>query len=219
MNAGYFITGTDTNSGKTWVTVSLMRKFRKQGLSVVGMKPVAAGCQRLDGRLTNPDALLIQENCSFQLSYEQINPYAFTMPVSPHIACGDTVVDSEKIMLGLVGLWQTADVVIVEGAGGWLSPLGKSLDNASLAQALQLPVILVVGMRLGCINHARLTAAAVTTSMLPFAGWVGVELSPDMPGFHENLDYLMNSLDAPLLGVLPYSPGADFDGLSEKFNF
>ncbi len=165
MRTGFFITGTDTDVGKTWVTVALMRRFRRQGFAVAGMKPVAAGCDWREGRLKNQDALLIQENSKPALAYEQVNPYAFERPVSPHLACGGVDVRLDLILDVFKGMQKNADRVLVEGAGGWLSPLGMAFDNADLAVALQIPVILVVGIRLGCINHARLTFQAIRKLM------------------------------------------------------
>ncbi len=211
MKTGYFITGTDTDSGKTWVTVALMRKLRQQGFTVAGMKPVAAGCEWREGQFKNPDALLIQENATLTLAYEQINPYAFELPISPHIACGDADVNFQHILSVFATLKRNADAMLVEGAGGWLSPLSRAFDNANLAEAMGLPVILAVGMRLGCINHARLTFQAIKSAGVDCAGWVAVEVVPEMHGFQANLEYLKHCLDAPLLGVLPHKPGADFD--------
>lgn len=217
MKTGFFITGTDTDVGKTWVTVALMRRFRRQGFAVAGMKPVAAGCERQDGRLKNQDALLIRENASMALEYEQVNPYAFELPVSPHLACGDAEVSLETILAGFSRLRQQADVVIVEGAGGWLSPLSLAFDNADLAVAMKMPVILVVGMRLGCINHARLTFQAIRHAGAKCAGWVAVETVPGRADFQANLAFLKSRIDAPLLGVLPHLPEADFDFLGMQF--
>lgn len=217
MKTGFFITGTDTDVGKTWVTVALMRRFRRQGFAVAGMKPVAAGCERQDGRLKNQDALLIRENASMALEYEQVNPYAFELPVSPHLASGDIEVSLDTILAGFSRLRQQADVVLVEGAGGWLSPLSLAFDNADLAVAMNMPVILVVGMRLGCINHARLTFQAILQAGVSCAGWVAVEIIPARADFEANLNFLKSRIDAPLLGVLPHLPEADFDFLSMQF--
>ncbi|OQW77943.1 MAG: dethiobiotin synthase [Proteobacteria bacterium ST_bin11] len=216
MKAGFFITGTDTDVGKTWTTIALMRWFQMQGLTVVGMKPVAAGCEFQQGMLKNSDALLMQHYASVSLEYAQINPYAFAAAVSPHVARGDVEVSLTHIVDGFIDLQSLADVVLVEGAGGWYSPLSDVLDNAGLAQAMDLPVILVVGIRLGCINHARLTMSAIRQTGLSCAGWVAVQIDLMMPGFDGNLAFLHEVLDAPLLGVLPYSANADFEILATK---
>lgn len=218
MKAGFFVTGTDTDVGKTWATIALMRWFQAQDLSVVGMKPVAAGCEWQDGILKNSDALLMQQYASLPLEYELINPYAFAAAMSPHLACGDVEVSEGAIADAFMRLRQLVDVVIVEGAGGWYSPLSDVLDNAGLAEALHLPVILVVGIRLGCINHARLTMSAIRQSGLPCAGWVAVQIDQAMPGFDGNLAFLREILGPPLLGVLPFLAVADFDLLATKLN-
>ncbi|QWF70419.1 dethiobiotin synthase [Methylomonas paludis] len=219
MNSGFFITGTDTDVGKTWVSVALLRKFRRQGYTVAGMKPVAAGCEWRDDCLRNGDALLLQANSVPQLNYSQINPYAFAMPVSPHLACGEIQVNLAHILDQLQTIRQRADWVLVEGAGGWLSPLSSSLDNAGLAVALQLPVIMVVALRLGCLNHARLTYQAVCQQGLPCAGWVAVEIEAGRTDVHANLDYLRRHIAAPLLGVMPYQAIPDFDVLADNLSF
>ncbi|MGZ0079310.1 dethiobiotin synthase [Methylomonas sp. YC3] len=218
MKSAFFITGTDTNVGKTWTTIALMRYLQMQGLSTVGMKPVAAGCEWHDGMLKNSDALLMQQYASVPLEYREINPYAFEAAISPHLACGGVDVSVDVVSDGFTRLQQRADVVLVEGAGGWYSPMSGVLDNAGLAQALRLPVILVVGVRLGCINHARLTMSAIRQAGLSCAGWVAVQIDQAMPGFDGNLTYLRERLDAPLLGILPFSAAGDFELLAAKLS-
>jgi len=218
MTVGFFVTGTDTDVGKTWATVSLIRWFQRHGLVVAGMKPVAAGCKWLDGGLKNADALLMQQHASLPTPYELINPYAFEAAVSPHLACGDVELSLEVILDAYAQLRAQADVLLVEGAGGWYSPLSASLDNAGLALAMGLPVILVVGVRLGCINHARLTVRAIQQAGLRCAGWVAVQIDKTMPGFDGNVAFLRETLDAPLLGVLPNLLVADFDFLAAKLD-
>lgn len=216
MSSGFFITGTDTNVGKTWSTLALMRALQMRGLIVNGMKPVAAGCQWMQGGWKNADALLLQQHASRALDYRRINPYAFQLPVSPHIACGDTEVKLDVILNDFGFLKARSDCVLVEGAGGWFSPLCREWDNAYLAKALQLPVILAVGMRLGCINHARLTNQAIRRSGCTLAGWVAVRIEKDMPEFQANLDFLRAGIEAPLMGVLPYMPHPDFAYLASR---
>lgn len=215
MKRGYFITGTDTNIGKTWSSIALMRAMQLQGNSVVGMKPVAAGCDWFQGGWKNQDALLFQRFASRALDYQYINPYAFKDPVSPHIACGDTAVDISEIISKFQYLQSCSEIVLVEGAGGWFSPLSKSWDNAFLARALQLPVILVIGLRLGCINHARLTYQAIQQSGLQMSGWLAVKIDENMQSCQANLDYLHDCIDAPCWGVLPSMPNADFTELAK----
>ena len=213
---GLFMTGTDTDVGKTWSTVALMRALQRQGHIVAGMKPVAAGCIWTEAGLRNQDALLLQQHASRTFDYDLINPYAFEAAVSPHSARGDVEVSLGRIVRAHELLKSQVDVLLLEGAGGWYSPLSQTFDNAQLAMALQLPVIIVVGMRLGCINHALLTWRAVRSSALPCAGWIAVTLDADMPAFGDNLAFLQASIDAPLLGVLPHLLTADFDALSNE---
>jgi dethiobiotin synthetase len=214
MEKGYFITGTDTNAGKTWATIALMRYFKNQGKSVAGMKPVASGCVIQDGRLKNEDALLIQENGSLQIDYDLINPYAYEPPVSPHIAGINNPVKLELLVAKFELLKKLTDIVVVEGAGGWYSPLNEREANSDLAIALALPVILVVAIRLGCINHARLTYQAIVQSGVNCAGWIAVCTDPELLNRDENILSIKAAVAVPLLGVLPYMEVADFDFLS-----
>ncbi len=214
MRRGYFITGTDTGVGKTWVTLAVMRYFSLRGATVVGMKPVAAGCEAVDGLLKNSDALLLQQHSDLAVDYRQINPYAYAMPVSPHIAGVHDPVVLDVVLRDFQALQGLADMVMVEGAGGWLSPLSERLDNADLAKALGLPVILVVAIRLGCINQARLSLLAIKRSGVVCAGWVAVCNDPDMQAKQANMDYLQAALEAPLLSVMPYLAAIDADLLA-----
>ncbi|HEY8095923.1 MAG TPA: dethiobiotin synthase [Methylobacter sp.] len=216
MEKGYFITGTDTNVGKTWATIALMWYFKNQGKSVAGMKPVASGCLMQDGQLKNDDALLIQENASLPIDYDLINPYAYEPPVSPHIAGENNPVELDKLIAGFELLKTLADVVVVEGAGGWYSPLNDREANSDLAKALVLPVIMVVAIRLGCINHARLTYQAIKQSGVDCAGWIAVCTDPDLLSRDENIQAIRTAVDATLLGVLPYREVADFDFFAEQ---
>jgi len=216
MEQGYFITGTDTNAGKTWATIALMRYFKQQGKTVVGMTPVAAGCTTQNGQLKYEDAMLIQENSSVKIDYDLINPYAYESPVSPHIAGINNPVNLAKIIEKFYTLKALAEIVLVEGAGGWHAPLNDHEDISDLAKALGLPVIIVVAIRLGCINHAQLTWQAIRYSGIPCAGWIAVCVDPDMLKPDENICTIKTALDVPLLGVLPYLSNADFDLLAGK---
>ncbi len=205
MTKGFFITGTDTGVGKTWLTLGLMHYFKRQKKTVAGMKPVAAGCDWLQGGWKNDDALNIQANASIELPYSLINPYAFRMPVSPHLACEGSDVDITRIRENLTIIRQQVDVVLVEGAGGWYSPLSETMDNSFLATSLELPVILVVAIRLGCINQALLSWRAIQDSAVECAGWVAMQVEPDMPMAEENISYLQEHItEAPLLGIVPF---------------
>lgn len=219
MKQGFFITGTDTDVGKTWVTVALMHYFKAQELSVIGMKPVAAGCEWVDGHLKNDDALLLQQHASVTINYQTINPYAFALPVSPHLACLHNEVSLEVITNAFQHLKTQADVILVEGAGGWLAPLSNTLDISDLAIAIKLPIIVVVAIRLGCINHARLTLQAIQQSEVDCAGWIAVCLDPTMQKSDENIQTIQAKTTVPLLGILPFLEQADFDLLAKQLHF
>lgn len=212
----FFVTGTDTDVGKTCVTISLLLALQQQGKRAVGMKPVAAGCDWQSGRWVNADAQWLQRYSQPIPAYDCVNPYAFEAAVSPHVACGDTDVAMPVIQSAFAELKAQADCVVVEGAGGWLSPISQQLSNADLAVSLGLPVIVVVAVRLGCINHARLTLAAIAESGQSFVGWVAVERAPRSGDFDANVAYLQQCLNAPLLGVLPHQPNLDFEFLAQQ---
>lgn len=216
MEKGYFITGTDTNVGKTWATIALMRYFKSQGKSVAGMKPVASGCLIQGGRLKNEDALLIQANASLPIDYDLINPYAYELPVSPHIAGVNNPVKLGQLAAGFETLKTLADIIVVEGAGGWYAPLNERETISDLAKLLALPVIMVVAIRLGCINHARLTYQAVAQSGVNCVGWIAVCTERELLGGDQNIQTIKSTVDAPLLGVLPYREVADFDFFAEQ---
>jgi dethiobiotin synthetase len=203
--AGYFITGTDTGIGKTVVTLGLMRWLQDQGLRVAAMKPVASGCERTPLGLRNADALQLQTQASMPLDYAEVNPYAFEPPIAPHIAAGQAGVriDLDIIQQGVRQLAGCSDVVCVEGVGGWLVPLNDRETLADLAAGLGLGVVLVVGMRLGCLNHALLTARAIEASGAPLAGWVANGLPPVPDYLEENINTIKSKISAPLLGVVP----------------
>jgi dethiobiotin synthetase len=204
--SAWFVTGTDTGVGKTYTTCALIHAARRAGLRAVGMKPVAAGAMRVNGCMANEDALRLQAAGSFDPGLETLNPYCLTSPVAPHIAAREEGVriEAAPIHAALARLRERADCVFVEGAGGFCVPLGPDYDMAMLARELKLPVILVVGMRLGCINHALLTAEAIAARGLPLAGWIANRIDPQMARADENIATLQDRLPAPLLGVLAY---------------
>ena len=218
MTQGYFITGTDTDAGKTCATLALMRYFKRQGKSVLGMKPVASGCTLQSGELKNADALLIQEHASIAVDYQLINPYAYELPISPHIAGIHNPVKLAVIVERFNSLKALADVVIVEGAGGWYAPLNTQDDISDLANALALPVILVVGLRLGCINHAKLSYQAIQLLGIACAGWIAVCVDPDLLNRDENIQTITAALPVPLFGILPYQQPLDFELLADQIN-
>jgi len=220
MAKGYFITGTDTGIGKTWSTAALMQYFKNQGRSVIGMKPIASGCDEVEGELENEDALLLQKHASLELPYQEINPYAFALPVSPHIAAAEA---GEEIQVdSIVELYQQlekkAEIVLVEGVGGWLVPINKQHSVADLAIALKLPVIIVVGVRLGCINQARLTFAAIEQAGMECCGWIASCVEQDMLMLEENIQTIKEGTSMPLLAVFPYSKVLEVDEFSRKLN-
>ena len=205
---GFFITGTDTGVGKTWISCGLITALRQRGHTVIGMKPVASGCQRTAAGLRNEDALRLQAVSSVQLSYEAVNPYAFEPPIAPHIAACEARVEIafERICESAAMLGRHGDYLIVEGAGGWRVPLSKQGDIGALAQVLGLPVVLVVGVRLGCINQALLSAEAIVARGLPLVGWTANVIDPTTERLAENLQLLRNEIFAPCLGVVPFLP-------------
>ncbi len=205
MNPAYFLTGTDTEIGKTFITCALLHRARLDGQCAVGLKPVAAGT---DAAGLNDDVEAIRAASSRELPRAIVNPYCFSAPVAPHIAAAEAGVeiDFAPIIAASHQARQTADLTIVEGVGGFRVPLGSDRDSADLAVALALPVILVVGMRLGCINHALLTAEAIAARGLTLIGWVANRIDPAMARFEENLSALQSRLPAPLLGCVPHAP-------------
>ncbi len=206
MKPGFFITGTDTGVGKTWFTVLLIRYLQQHGLRVNGMKPIASGAQQQFGGLVNEDATAILASCSDQLAYEQVNPLVYEPPVAPHIAAAKAQlpIDIDQIMQAYVALQELGDCTIVEGVGGWRVPINQQQTLGYLAKQLQLPVVMVVGLRLGCINHALLTAEAIRADGLEFAGWVISTLENDYLYRDETLATLEAMLQMPMLAEIPY---------------
>lgn len=207
MAVGYFITGTDTGIGKTVVSCALLHRFATSGKRVVGMKPIVAG--RENDKWMDVD--LLRAASSVQITHDQANPYAFIPPVAPHIAAqqAGVSIDLSVIRKASIELQEIADIVIAEGAGGFLVPLDNQHDGADLAQALSFPVILVVGLRLGCLNHALLTAQAIRVSGQSLVGWVANCIEPNMLELDMNIDTLRQRLDCPLLGILPFKTEID----------
>lgn len=202
----YFVAGTDTEIGKTFVTCTLLHAARNRGLTAIGMKPIAAGAETVNGEFINEDAARLRAAGSFDPGLALLNPYCLTSPIAPHIAAAEEGVriDAGRIRDAFAALTTRADVVFVEGVGGFRVPLDDDYDTADLARDMGLPVILVVGMRLGCINHALLTAEAIAARGLNLAGWVANRIDPAMLRFEQNLDALRQRLSAPLLGVVPF---------------
>jgi dethiobiotin synthetase len=198
----WFIAGTDTEIGKTFSATALLYALKNAGIRAVGMKPVAAGTGA-DGK--NDDIESLAAASGVDAPRALVAPYLFLPAIAPHIAASEAgrAIEIEKIVEAFDALSKMAEAVVVEGVGGFRVPLGPEIDTRDLARALGLPVILVVGMRLGCINHALLTCESIAAAGLPLAGWIANRIDPDMPRFEENLDALKTRIAPPLLGVIP----------------
>ncbi len=210
LSHGFFITGTDTGVGKTHVSCLLIETLKEQGLRVAAMKPVAAG-EEADG--VNEDVRKLMAASNVHAALRDINPYSFAPPIAPHIAAQQAGVDIdlEVIAESYARLRSVSDVVVVEGAGGFLVPLSECLgdgkDMSAIPQKLDLPVVLVVGMRLGCLSHALLTCEAIASRKLQLAGWIGNVIEPSMRELESNIKTLKSSIDAPFMGVVGWEQG------------
>jgi dethiobiotin synthetase len=210
MSGGLFITGTDTEVGKTVIARLVVRALVATGVRVAVMKPVAAGSFTTAQGLRNADALGLIADSNVVMPYETVNPYCLTMPVSPHLAAREAgvIIELQRIRENYAKLRAGADCVIVEGAGGWLAPLNDDEFIADLAAALDLPVLLVVGLRLGCLNHALLTVAAIRQRRQTLAGWIANQIDPDFTRIPENLATLQRHIGMPPLATVAYDEGA-----------
>lgn len=224
MRRSFFVAGTDTGVGKTLVCTALLHAANKAGLSTAAIKPVAAGGEVTEAGIRNEDAVLLHQAATLDLSYAEVNPIALAEPLAPHIAASRegiklSAADIARACQPVLGY--RADFTVVEGAGGWRvplndSPFGTQLETetqletmADIARHLQLPIILVVGMRLGCLNHALLSAEAIAADGLQLAGWVANRIDPEMEAYQENLDTLRSRLPAPLIAEIPWLPEMD----------
>lgn len=217
MTRGFFVTGTDTGVGKSLVACTLIHAFRSQGLQVAGMKPVASGSEMTVDGVRNEDALALQAAANVAVPYSLMNPYCFIPPIAPHLAAADAgvVIDMEHLKVCYARLAAQADVVIVEGAGGWRVPLGTGYLS-DFAETLQLEVILVVGMRLGCLNHAILTAEAIESGgRCRLAGWVANVIASDFSPLEANLNTLRQRLAADFLGMIGYLEPPDAASIAD----
>lgn len=212
---GVFITGTDTGSGKTHVTLGLMRAMKVLKMKVCGMKPVATGCARTIDGLRNEDAILIQKQCSRLLPYSTINPAAFEVPCSPNIAATlqGTIIQIDKISQAYEDVSAEADFVVVEGIGGWRVPLTDSIQTRDIVCQLDLPVIVVVGVRLGCISHALLTIEAIRNDNCAMAGWVANQLDQEYEYPAQTIRYLKSVINEPFLGEIPFVSDSKSNGI------
>jgi dethiobiotin synthetase len=202
---GFFVTGTDTGVGKTLVAASLTRALVARGLRTAVMKPVAAGSVPTPEGPRNDDALELLAASNVETAYEDVNPWLLTTPASPHLAArhDGITIGHERIGIAFRRLAAASDLVLVEGAGGWLAPISATQTMADVAEKLALPVILVVGLRLGCLNHALLTREAIRSSGLPFAGWIANKLHSEMALVGANTDSLASRFGMPPLGIVP----------------
>jgi len=211
MSRGWFVTGTDTGIGKSLASATLLHALRTRGLRAVGMKPLASGCESTPQGWRNEDALALQAASDPRPAYDDVNPFALPNPLAPELAAADAGirVTLAPIVSAFQRLSSQADAVVVEGVGGWAAPLSADLDQADLARALDLPVVLVVGLRLGCINHARLTARAIEDDGLRLAGWIANDIDPAMARADENFEMLKQRLPVACWGRLPFRQKPD----------
>ncbi|MBD2857999.1 dethiobiotin synthase [Spongiibacter sp. KMU-158] len=205
----FFIAGTDTDAGKTLVACAILEAAKQQNLKTLAIKPVAAGAEDFGDGLRNDDALNLQQSMTEPLAYASLNPVVFAPPIAPHIAAeqaGKRVTVSQLAGYCRGVMMKPVDMLLIEGAGGWRVPLNQRETLADLAIELQTPVVLVVGMKLGCLNHALLTVEAIQRDGLPLAGWVANQIDGEMRCFDENLQTLQGMIPAPCLGVIPHLP-------------
>ena len=205
----FFITGTDTNIGKTAITCSLIAKCIEEGFRAGGMKPVAAGCHIENGYMISDDVKKIIEVSNVDLNIKEINPYSFELPIAPHISFKSNEIDIHLIKKYLRSFENKMDYLFIEGVGGYAVPLTETFTTADLVENLDIPIILVVGMKLGCINHALLTVESILNKKQKLCGWVANRIDGDMQAYEENFSFLKEKIKAPCLGEVPYFK--DFD--------
>jgi dethiobiotin synthetase len=212
---GVFVAGTDTGVGKTLIATAMVRALVREGMRIAVMKPVAAGAEMTPEGLRNADALALALAANVARPYAQVNPFCLPLAASPHIAALNA-----GIRIDIAAIVRATEhdgqVLVVEGAGGWLAPISESETMADVARALELPVILVVGLRLGCLNHALLTAASIASSNLPLAGWIANHMQPDFAHAAENIAFLEQRLDAPLLESVAFGGSAFVSATAAK---
>ena len=215
MARGIFVTGTDTGVGKTLVAATLIRALAASGLRTAAMKPVAAGSRRTSARWRNDDADALLAACSGPLAYADVCPYPLAEPAAPEIAAElqSVRIDPDVLVAAYARLSAVHDIVVVEGVGGWEAPLDRGLLQSDLCRRLDLPVLMVVGLRLGCLNHARLTQRALAADGMRFAGWIGSAVDPLLEHAVRVEELLRRDIDAPHLGTLPHTPLPRADAL------
>ena len=215
-----FITGTDTNIGKTYISIGLLEKFTKIGLTTLGTKPLASGCYKENDKLISQDAVELMKASSVKVDYQLVNPFAFKRAIAPHIAAKQenyplTKIKIEQAMLRMLSI--PSDVTIIEGVGGWCTPINENELMADVITSMKLPVILVVGLKLGCLNHSILTAQAIKEARLPFIGWIGNCIDPNMQAISYNIESLKSLITAPCLGIVQYRHKLDHLNLEPIF--
>lgn len=217
---GFFVTGTDTEIGKTEVSSALLIGLADAGFQTVAMKPVASGCVNTKEGLRNSDAMQLQDSASREAAYCLVNPYAFEPPIAPHLAAeiSGVTIDSGPILDAFYQLAKGDHYTVVEGVGGWLVPLNQDYTVENLAQDLLLPVIIVVGLRLGCLNHALLTERAILSSGCKVVGWIGNHMSPEFTMSNENIRTLEREMKSPKLGVFPFLESVNSKVLAQHLN-
>ena len=217
---GFFVTGTDTGVGKTLVACALLAAFAARGMKAVGMKPVACGAEAGANGLVNEDVERLMAAANVAAPRGHVNPFCFAPPIAPHIAARQAglAITLDRIELSFNALVDLADVIVVEGVGGFNVPLGPGTDTSQLAARLALPVVLVVGMRLGCLNHALLTAEAVAARGLKLAGWVANHVDPQMAAADDNVRALEELIDAPQIARISFAGQPDYRSIAASVN-
>ncbi|MCE0496209.1 dethiobiotin synthase [Vibrio salinus] len=220
MINAFFIAGTDTDVGKTVASKAILQALSAKGISTLGYKPIAAGCEETPEGRRNSDALHLMKAASSEADYNDVNPYTLLLPTSPHIAAKHENVTIEFDVLSekLAKHKANADSVLVEGAGGWRVPVSDDNYLSSWVKKEQLPVVLVVGIQLGCLNHAKLTAEAIRADGLNIVGWVANRINPGTEHYAEIIELLEKEIDAPKLGEIPYVPSAKRSELGKYIN-
>lgn len=220
MINAFFIAGTDTDVGKTVASKAILQAIASKGFTTIGYKPVAAGCERTEQGLRNSDALHLMKVATQEMPYDDVNPYALELPASPHIAARheNLTIDYKVLSDKLAYLKTKADTVLVEGAGGWRVPVSDTDCLSSWVKQEKLPVVLVVGVKLGCLSHALLTAESIEADGLTIVGWVANRINPGTEHYAEIIEVLESRIRAPKLGEIPYVPSAKRTELGKYIN-
>ncbi len=220
MSFQFFITGTDTNIGKTYVCCALLDYFSNLNYKIIGAKPISAGNDLLDHIYVNQDVYQIKKSSNVEVNYSEINYYAFDQPIAPHIAAkkNNITIDFENIKNNLSKLEKKADIILIEGAGGYHVPLDNKRTIADLITYLNIPIIFVAGIKLGCLNHTILSIEAIKRRKQKIFGWVANIVEHDMAQVNENIEYLNKIFDAPCLAILPYAENSNNDKIKNYFS-